>query len=343
MRGRNTQQLERSIIPLSAVPAQGSMVEGLKAPGGKSGALDIKTLSNSPEEHKHSNRRGQDLRVPVLNMRGEPLMPTTPRKARKLLKEGKAKVEYQQGELQGYEVREYLLEKWGRKCAYCGKRDVPLEIEHIVPESRGGSDRVSNLTIACHDCNQEKGKKTAAEFGHPGIQKKAKETLKAAAFMNNIRWKLVNQLSCNWTFGSITKHNRTKVGIEKGHINDAYVIAGRDGTQDRAGMLYKGKQVRIQNRSRYKANLLKARRKKRNTVKEVKGYRRFDKVLYEGKKCFIFGLRSRGYFDLRDFEVEKIGSSVDHKKLKLVERARGNIWEVKSAIPLLTEVRSPLA
>jgi hypothetical protein len=38
-------------------------------------------------------------------------------------------VEYQQGELAGYEVREYLLEKWHRRCAYCGKTDVPLEIE----------------------------------------------------------------------------------------------------------------------------------------------------------------------------------------------------------------------
>ncbi|NMG83710.1 MAG: HNH endonuclease, partial [Methanosarcinales archaeon] len=62
-------------------------------------------------------------------------------------------IDYQQGELQGYEVREYLLEKFNRKCAYCGKKDVPLEIEHIIPKSRGGSDRVSNLTIACHECN----------------------------------------------------------------------------------------------------------------------------------------------------------------------------------------------
>lgn len=54
--------------------------------------------------------------------------------------------EYQQGELQGYEVREYLLEKWGRECAYCGKKDVPLQVEHIQPKSKGGSNRVSNLT-----------------------------------------------------------------------------------------------------------------------------------------------------------------------------------------------------
>ncbi|HAO02349.1 MAG TPA: HNH endonuclease, partial [Halomonas sp.] len=58
-------------------------------------------------------------------------------------------VEYQQGTLLGYEVREYLLEKWGRKCAYCGTADTPLEIEHVVPRSRGGSNRVSNLTLSC--------------------------------------------------------------------------------------------------------------------------------------------------------------------------------------------------
>ena len=44
-------------------------------------------------------------------------------------------VEYQQGTLAGYEAREYLLEKWGRKCAYCGKGNVPLEIDHIHPRS----------------------------------------------------------------------------------------------------------------------------------------------------------------------------------------------------------------
>jgi len=76
-------------------------------------------------------------------------------------------VEYQKGELQGYEVRQYLLEKWGRKCAYCKAGNVPFEIEHINPRSRGGGNRVSNPTIACHKCNQEKGHQTAAEYGHP--------------------------------------------------------------------------------------------------------------------------------------------------------------------------------
>ncbi|MGH8000288.1 MAG: RNA-guided endonuclease IscB [Brasilonema sp.] len=45
--------------------------------------------------------------------------------------------QYQQGTLMGYEVRQYLLEKWGRKCAYCNAENLPLEIEHICPKSKG--------------------------------------------------------------------------------------------------------------------------------------------------------------------------------------------------------------
>lgn len=460
------QKLGSSIISLRAAQAQSSMVEELKAMRGSSGALDVKTLFNSPDEQElqSAGEHKAETLVYVINNNGKQLMPCKPVKARHLLEEDKAEVvghnpftirllwdceenvdelvlgidagykyigysvvsatqeliagelelrtdikrllekrkvyrrtrrnrlwhrkprfmnrgkedwlppslqhkldshiklierlkrilpitkvivevasfdtqkmqnpeisgvEYQQGGLQGYEVREYLLEKWGRKCAYCGKRDVPLEIEHIVPKSREGSDRVSNLTLSCHECNQRKGNQTAEEFGYPKIQKKAKESLKAAAFMNNIRWKLVNLLNCDWTYGYRTKHNRTKQGLEKSHINDAYVIAGGGKNQERMDVTYKSKQVRRQNRSLYKANLLKGGRRKRNTVKEVKGYRRFDKVMYGKIRCFIFGLRTRGYFDLRNIEGSKIDSDVSYRKLRLIERSRGMIQEVR--------------
>jgi 5-methylcytosine-specific restriction endonuclease McrA len=106
-------------------------------------------------------------------------------------------VEYQQGELMGYEIRECLLEKWGRKCAYCDKTGVPLEVEHILPRSRGGSKRFSNLTLSCHECNQEKGTQTAAEFGHPEIQAAARLLLKDATDVNITRWELWRRLSEN--------------------------------------------------------------------------------------------------------------------------------------------------
>jgi len=138
-------------------------------------------------------------------------------------------VEYQQGELAGYEVREYLLEKWQRKCAYCGATNVPLEVEHITPKSRGGSNRVSNLTLACTLCNQRKGNQTAAEFGHPAIQDKVKQPLKDAAAVNVTRGALYRRLaSFNLPLevgsGGRTKYNRVRQGFPKEHWIDAACV-----------------------------------------------------------------------------------------------------------------------
>ncbi|NEQ80209.1 MAG: HNH endonuclease [Moorea sp. SIO2I5] len=143
-------------------------------------------------------------------------------------------VEYQQGELAGYEVREYLLEKWGRECTYCGKQSVPLQIEHIHPKSKGGSDRVSNLCLACEKCNQRKGNKPIEEFlkKKPSllekIKTKAKQPLKDAAAVNATRNKLVKVL---WNIkplitgtGAQTKYNRIKLGFPKEHWVDAACV-----------------------------------------------------------------------------------------------------------------------
>ena len=77
--------------------------------------------------------------------------------------------QYQQGTLLGYEVREYLLEKWGRACSYCGSTGVPLQVEHLQAKANGGTDRVSNLCLACEPCNRAKGTQDIRVFlaGHP--------------------------------------------------------------------------------------------------------------------------------------------------------------------------------
>lgn len=138
-------------------------------------------------------------------------------------------IEYQQGELQGYEVREYLLEKWGRMCAYCGIKNTPLEVEHIVPKSRGGSNRVSNLTLACRDCNQAKGNQTAEEYGFADIQKHAKKPLKHATTINITRWALFDRLKSfglplEIGTGGRTKYNRRKQDYPKTHWLDAVCV-----------------------------------------------------------------------------------------------------------------------
>ena len=106
-----------------------------------------------------------------------------------------AGIEYQRGELSGWEVRAYLLEKFHRRCVYCGKGDTAFEIDHQVPRSRGGSDRVSNLVLSCHDCNSAKGNRTAAECGYPDVATQAKQPLRDAAAVNATRLALVEALS----------------------------------------------------------------------------------------------------------------------------------------------------
>jgi len=139
-------------------------------------------------------------------------------------------VEYQQGELFGYEVREYLLEKFGRKCVYCGAENVSLQIEHIVPKARGGTDRVSNLTLACEACNQKKGNQTAEEFGYPKVQAIASKPLKDAAAVNTTRWALYRRiqetgLPVEVGTGGRTKYNRSVRKLPKTHWLDAACVA----------------------------------------------------------------------------------------------------------------------
>jgi hypothetical protein len=158
-----------------------------------------------------------------------------------LVHPGLSGVEYQQGELAGYEVREYLLEKWGRRCAYCGKSGVPLQIEHIQARSRGGSNRVSNLTLACEPCNTRKNNAPITEFlAHKPdllkrIQAQAKAPLQDAAAVNATRYAIGNVIrSCGlptgfWS-GGRTKFNRVGQGYPKDHFIDAACV-GKTGAR----------------------------------------------------------------------------------------------------------------
>lgn len=136
---------------------------------------------------------------------------------------------YQRGELCGWEIRSYLLEKFGRHCVYCGRGETAFEIDHVVPRSRGGTNRVSNLVLSCHACNSVKGDRTAAEFGHPHVQAQAELPLRDAAAVNAMRFALVEALAVvsvpisTWS-GGRTRWNRERFGMEKAHALDALCV-----------------------------------------------------------------------------------------------------------------------
>jgi len=143
--------------------------------------------------------------------------------------------EYQQGTLAGYETREFLLEKWGRQCAYCGVKDVPLQIEHIRPRAKGGSNSISNLALSCEKCNTKKATLDIEDFlkKDPSrlekILKQAKRPLVDAAAVNTTRFALLEVLRATGLpietgSGGLTKFNRSQQNLEKSHWLDAACV-----------------------------------------------------------------------------------------------------------------------
>ena len=164
-------------------------------------------------------------------------------------------VEYQQGTLLGYEIKEYLLDKYGHVCQYCGGEsgDSVLEWEHIRPRSKGGSDSMKNATLACHTCNQDKGNLSLDEWAAveravkgPAPRKKLAEArLKGIEQVKAHKAPKVSNRYCAWSsasrrhvekalfdiFGNVecasggrTKYNRSRLGLPKDHHYDALCV-----------------------------------------------------------------------------------------------------------------------
>lgn len=143
--------------------------------------------------------------------------------------------EYQRGELFEFEVREYLLQRYNYTCVYCGIKKVPFEIEHVIPKARGGSNRISNLVLACEKCNKKKGARSIEEFlrDKPELLNRIKAGLKKplrdASVLNSTRWELVMRLHgfglpVELGFGYITKFNRVQQKLPKAHWIDAACV-----------------------------------------------------------------------------------------------------------------------
>lgn len=142
-------------------------------------------------------------------------------------------VEYQQGTLFGFEVREYLLATFDRTCTYCGATDTPLNIDHVRPRSRGGSDRLSNLVLACVACNQAKGNRPVEEFVTnqrvlARVLARSQSPLRDAAAAQSTRWALWRavdlRLPTHVGSGGRTKFNRTRNRLPKSHTLDALAV-----------------------------------------------------------------------------------------------------------------------
>jgi len=243
---------------------------------------------------------------------------------------------YQQGQLEGYHLREYLLAKWQRRCAYCGASGLPLQIEHIVPKSRGGSDRATNLALACEGCNGRKGNRTATEFGYPQIQAQARVPLKDAAHVSSLKTALVSQLTREFgtdrvaiTYGYETKYQRIGVlDLPKSHANDAIAIACERGERvNPSSALY---QLRCVPRGNYQLFNGKHSEHRVSAPKKVRGWKLWEVVEAKGQLGYIGGRRLKGSFVVKDLSTGK--TLLEVAPSKLLRRARpSHGWMISSA------------
>ena len=250
-------------------------------------------------------------------------------------------VEYQQGTLAGYELREYLLEKWGRKCAYCDVQNVPLQIEHIESRARGGSNRASNLTLACEPCNQRKNSSDVGVFlAHDPVRLKrilaqAKAPLRDAAAVNATRWRLFETLkatglSVETGSGGRTKYNRTRQEYPKGHWIDAACV-GKTGEHVRLDPTQPTLQIKAVgrgNRQMCRMDRFGFPRTSAKSTKTVRGFRTGDMVRAEvlsGKKTGVYlgrvAVRSTGSFNITTATGTVQG--ISHKYCHRLYRADG--------------------
>ena len=243
--------------------------------------------------------------------------------------------DYQLGEMYDeYNVRQYVLKRDNYTCQCCGahttaKKAVKLHVHHLESRKVGGNAPSNLITLctACHD-NLHKGKVTLDG-------KKRGKTLRDAAFMgimrNTLLIRLRNELNIpvQNTYGYITKLLREQNDIKKSHINDARCIS-KHPLAEPCSVCYCTKAIRHHNRQIHKAKILNGGVRKTNQAPYiVKGFRLWDKVLYNGQECFISGRRSSGYFALRKLDNTTITNSISFKKLRLLEPATNYLIERK--------------
>jgi hypothetical protein len=240
--------------------------------------------------------------------------------------------EYQEGEQKGYwNLREYILHRDSHQCQNpdCKNKakELVLQIHHIGFWKGDDTDRPGNLITLCDKCHRPENHKKG-KLLH-GWEPKLKP-FRAETFMSTVRWKLVNTLRCEHTYGYITKSRRIDLKLEKSHSNDAFVVSGGT-TQVRSkpieivqvrrhnrslAKFYDAKYIDIRTGKKVSAQELNCGRRTRN--KELNGHnlrvfrgekvskgrvqlrkKRYpfqpgDIVVFKGKKCTVKGTQNHG-------------------------------------------------
>jgi hypothetical protein len=138
--------------------------------------------------------------------------------------------EYQHGELLYHKnYKSACLTRDGNKCRVC-KNESNLQVHHIKPRAKGGTDKLSNLMTLCELCHKK--------HHHEGLKlpkQKSSFYISAShvqAGKNYLQQELRQIAPLTTTFGYLTNYYRKQNNVSKSHCNDAVIIADRNVTPE---------------------------------------------------------------------------------------------------------------
>ena len=152
--------------------------------------------------------------------------------------------EYSQGNLYNYSnLKSFILSREKSVCQLCNRlysKTDKWQFHHIIPRSRGGTDKPNNIALLHEKCHTKLHKENLYN------KLKKNKQYKESIFMNIIKYRFRKDLDCRLVFGYQTFCKRKELGLEKTHSNDAFVISG--GSSQNKSIEYIVKQKRRNNR-----------------------------------------------------------------------------------------------
>ena len=233
--------------------------------------------------------------------------------------------EYQEGPAKGLDGnnKAYVRVRDNYTCWNCGTHTTDGEVHHLIRVADGGPTIPENMVYLCRKCHQKvtKGELILDLTGFKGYKDMSHVNVASAIVLKRAMEKYGSD-RVEATFGYITNETRNRLGLEKRHWIDAWCIAGKT-EAEMPKDIYIIRKVRSHNRKLHKGNQKKNGIRQRNGLenRSVKGFQRFDIVEYEGFTCYIHGMRTDGYFDIRTLSGEKVHASAKYSKLRLIKHA----------------------
>ena len=258
---------------------------------------------------------------------------------------------YQQGPLLYHKnYKQACKVRDGFKCRVCDSEEN-LQIHHIKPRIKGGTDRLSNLMALCKGCH---GKHHTEGLRLP--KQKSSFYISAAHTQqgkNYLQYNLAQIAPLETTFGYITSHYRNQADLEKSHVNDAVIIANPDAMPIQGFVLvncelplrpFTSLTVASRKRSLHEATARKGRKEPNRTQKRnakntfrLGIFQRWDTVRYkDGRIGFISGSTGKSACRIVDIDGNYIKdetknyTQVSLRNVQLIHRNQSRISQFLS-------------